>query len=79
MKRKDYNLCLSKKRAEVITTKLNEDLPDFPDFMGIGKGESKSVNGVGWTKEKPTKDIDTLPNRRFNVDLPEYSDRKSTN
>jgi hypothetical protein len=69
-----YNKCLSDRRSEVIAAKLNEDLPDFPDFIGIGKGESKSVNGVGWTKEKPTKDIDTLPNRRFEVDLPEYSD-----
>ena len=37
-------------------------------------GESKSVNGVGWTKGSPTTEAQTLPNRRFEVDLPEYSD-----
>lgn len=71
-----YNQCLSDKRAEVIAARLNEVLPDFPDFKGVGKGESKSVNGVGWTKEDPTTDKETLPNRRFEVDLPEYSDVK---
>jgi hypothetical protein len=72
-----YNKCLSDRRAEVIAARLNKDLPDFPDFIGIGKGESKSVNGVGWTKENPTTEPQTLPNRRFEVDLPEYSDVKS--
>jgi len=69
-----YNKCLSDRRAEVIAARLNKDLPDFPDFIGIGKGESKSVNGVGWTKGSPTTEPQTLPNRRFEVDLPEYSD-----
>jgi hypothetical protein len=72
-----YNKCLSDRRAEVIAAELNKQLPDFPDFIGIGKGESKSVNGVGWTKGSPTTEPQTLPNRRFEVDLPEYSDVKS--
>lgn len=72
--RSAYNLCLSRKRAEVIAARLNTDLSDFPDFKGVGMGESKSVNGVGWTKDDPTTDAETLPNRRFEVDLPEYSD-----
>jgi len=77
--RKEYNKCLSDRRAEVIAAELNKQLPDFPDFIGIGKGESKSVNGVGWTKESPTTEAQTLPNRRFEVELPEYSDVKSAN
>jgi outer membrane protein OmpA-like peptidoglycan-associated protein len=77
--RSKYNKCLSDRRAEVIAAELNKQLPDFPDFIGIGKGESKSVNGVGWTKESPTTEPQTLPNRRFEVELPEYSDIKSAN
>ena len=29
---------------------------------------------IGWTKGSPTTEPQTLPNRRFEVDLPEYSD-----
>ena len=32
-------------------------------------GETKNF-GPGWTKEKPTSNTETLPNRRFEVKLP---------
>jgi len=72
--RKLYNQCLSQKRAEKIAGILNEKLPDFPEFIGIGMGETKQFNNIGWTKENPTKDTETLPNRRFEVNLPQYED-----
>jgi outer membrane protein OmpA-like peptidoglycan-associated protein len=72
--RKLYNQCLSQKRAEKIAGILNEKLPDFPEFTGIGMGETKQFNNIGWTKENPTKDTETLPNRRFEVNLPQYGD-----
>jgi hypothetical protein len=72
--RKLYNQCLSQKRAEKIAGILNEKLSDFPEFIGVGMGETKQFNNIGWTKENPTKDTETLPNRRFEVNLPQYED-----
>ena len=72
--RKLYNQCLSEKRAEKIAGILNEKLSDFPEFIGVGMGETKQFNNIGWTKESPTKDTETLPNRRFEVNLPQYED-----
>jgi hypothetical protein len=72
MKRKDYNQCLSQKRADKIASILNEKLPDFPDFIGKGMGETdKFAPGKKWPKSSRDE---TLPNRRFEVNLPEYQD-----
>jgi hypothetical protein len=72
MKRKDYNQCLSQKRADKIATILNEKLPDFPDFIGKGMGETdKFAPGKKWPNANKEE---TLPNRRFEVNLPEYQD-----
>jgi hypothetical protein len=72
MKRKDYNQCLSQKRAEKIAGELNRQLPDFPDFIGKGMGETdKFAPGKKWPKASKQE---TLPNRRFDVVLPNYGD-----
>lgn len=71
-KRHDYNQCLSQKRADKIASILNEKLPDFPDFIGKGLGETdKFAPGKKWPNANKEQ---TLPNRRFEVNLPEYSD-----
>lgn len=60
------------KRADKIAGILNEKLPDFPDFVGKGMGETdKFAPGKKW----PTAGKEeTLPNRRFEVKLPKYQD-----
>lgn len=69
--RKDYDLCLSQKRADYIANMLNEGL-GLTVFKGYGKGyENNKV--ANWTKLKPTKFKDTQPNRRFEVNLPQYT------
>lgn len=71
-KRHDYNQCLSQKRADKIAAILNEKLPDFPDFIGKGLGETdKFAPGKKWPKSSREE---TLPNRRFDVVLPYYED-----
>ena len=67
--RGQYNLCLSQARADKIAKILNKALPEIGNFVGIGKGETKNF-GPGWTKEKPTTNTETLPNRKFEVKLP---------
>ena len=67
--RGQYNLCLSQARADKIAKILNKALPEIGNFVGIGKGETKNF-GPGWTKEKPTTNTETLPNRKFEVILP---------
>lgn len=69
--RGQYNLCLSQARADEIAKILNEKLPEIGNFVGKGMGETKEF-GPGWTKEKPTKTTETLPNRRFEVKLPTF-------
>jgi hypothetical protein len=72
MKRKDYNQCLSQKRAEKIAGILNQQLPDFPDFIGKGMGETdKFAPGKKWPNASREE---TLRNRRFDVVLPNYGD-----
>ena len=39
------------------------------NFVGKGMGETNNF-GPGWTKEKPTTNTETLPNRKFEVKLP---------
>jgi len=69
--RQEYDLCLSQKRAETIANELNQAL-GLSIFKGNGKGyENPKV--ANWTKDKPTKFADTQPNRRFEINLPEYS------
>ena len=71
-KRHDYNQCLSQKRADKVAAILNEKLPDFPDFIGKGLGETdKFAPGKKWPKSSREE---TLPNRRFDVVLPYYED-----
>jgi len=67
--RGQYNLCLSQARADKIAKILNEKLPEIGSFVGKGMGETKKF-GPAWTKEKPTTNTETLPNRRFEVILP---------
>ena len=67
--RGQYNLCLSQARADKIAKILNEKLPEIGNFVGKGMGETNNF-GPGWTKEKPTTNTETLPNRKFEVKLP---------
>lgn len=63
--RKDYNLCLSTERAKVISTILNQSLPELSGaFQAKGMGETTRW-GPGWTKESPTLPEQTAPNRRY--------------
>ena len=70
--RSEYNLCLSQKRADEIAGRLNNGLPDLKIFVGKGMGETEEfAKGKKWPDS--SKD-ETLPNRRFVVVLPEYTD-----
>lgn len=71
--RKEYNQCLSQKRAEKIVEMLYEELPELDGlFKPVGYGETDKFNGVGWTKEKKPSNKETAPNRRFILLLPKY-------
>ena len=71
-KRHDYNQCLSQKRADMIAKTLNDAL-GVTKFVGHGGGETdKFAPGKKWPDSKRE---DTLPNRRFTVELPKYTEK----
>ncbi len=67
----EYNLCLSKERANVIAKMIKEKTGI--NITPIGKGETTEF-GPGWTKEKPTTPKDTLQNRRFSIKIKDYTE-----
>jgi outer membrane protein OmpA-like peptidoglycan-associated protein len=67
----DYNLCLSKERANVIAKIIKEKTG--VTMNPIGKGETTEF-GPGWTKEKSTTPEQTQPNRRFLIKLKDYTE-----
>ena len=67
----DYNLCLSKQRAITIA-KMIKDKTGIT-MNPIGKGETTEF-GPGWTKEKPTTNTETQPNRRFSIKIKDYTE-----
>jgi outer membrane protein OmpA-like peptidoglycan-associated protein len=69
--RGDYNLCLSKQRAITIAKMIKEKTG--VDMNPIGKGETTEF-GSGWTKEKPTTNKETQPNRRFSIKIKDYTE-----
>ena len=69
--RGQYNLCLSQGRADEIAKILNEKLPEIGNFVGKGMGETDEFDpGKKWPNSKSTDE--TLPNRRFMVNLPTF-------
>jgi hypothetical protein len=71
--RKDYNKCLSQKRAEKILSLIEEQLPELEGlFKPVGHGETDQFNGVRWTKDKDPSTDETAPNRRFSFALPKF-------
>jgi len=67
----DYNLCLSKERANVIAKIIKEKTG--VTMTPIGKGETTEF-GPGWTKEKSTTPGQTQPNRRFLIKVKDYTE-----
>jgi len=67
----DYNLCLSKERANVIAKIIKEKTG--VTMNPIGKGETTEF-GPGWTKEKSTTPEQTQPNRRFLIKVKDYTE-----
>jgi outer membrane protein OmpA-like peptidoglycan-associated protein len=67
----DYNLCLSKERANVIAKIIKEKTG--VTMNPIGKGETTEF-GPGWTKEKSTTPGQTQPNRRFLIKVKDYTE-----
>jgi outer membrane protein OmpA-like peptidoglycan-associated protein len=68
-KRKDYNMELSKRRAETIVTTLKENLKGFKlNYTPIGIGETDQyAPGKKWPKYK--QEEDTAPNRRLIIKI----------
>ena len=70
-KRKDYNLCLSQKRAERVAELLSSQYPDLK-FDPKGMGENCD-SGNCWKPGKKNHDSkETAMDRRFEVRLPKY-------
>ncbi len=70
--RGQYNLCLSQGRADEIAKILNDKLPEIGNFIGKGMGETdKFAPGKKWPDTKDKNE--TLPNRKFVVNLPKFS------
>jgi hypothetical protein len=70
--RKQYNLCLSQKRAEIIKEKLIKELPELDGMVNaIGKGENCD-NDLCWTKNNKITPEETSENRKFLIVFPKY-------
>lgn len=67
----EYNLCLSKQRALTIAKMIKERTGIT--MTPVGKGETTEF-GPGWTKEKPTTNKETQPNRRFVIKIKDYKE-----
>jgi outer membrane protein OmpA-like peptidoglycan-associated protein len=71
--RREYDLCLSEKRAEKIVNDLKNGV-GIPTLTFTPKGVGQTTSyGPGWTKEKPTKVSQTAPNRRLIIKLPQIT------
>jgi outer membrane protein OmpA-like peptidoglycan-associated protein len=70
-KRKDYDMDLSKKRAEAIVSTLKNSLPGIKlNFIPNGIGETDQfAPGKKWPKV--TNQNETAPNRRLIIKLPQ--------
>ena len=74
--RKQYDLNLSKARAEAIVDKLTNEV-GIPTLKFLPKGIGQtSAYGPGWTKEKPTTIDQTAPNRKLIIKLPQITREK---
>ena len=81
--RKEYNLCLSQKRAETIVNYLNSEFPEIfgdANLIAKGMGELKSKNSVNLPYSHPkqkahreSKRISTREDRKFTIKMPEFT------
>ena len=81
--RKEYNLCLSQKRAETIVNYLNSEFPEIfgdANLIAKGMGELKSKNSVNLPYSDPkqkahrdSKRISTREDRKFTIKMPEFT------
>jgi outer membrane protein OmpA-like peptidoglycan-associated protein len=67
----EYNQCLSQERANTIANMIKEKTGVV--MTPVGKGETTEF-GPGWTKEKPTTNKETQPNRRFLIKIKNYTE-----
>jgi outer membrane protein OmpA-like peptidoglycan-associated protein len=67
----EYNQCLSQERANTIAKMIEEKTGVV--MTPVGKGETTEF-GPGWTKEKPTTNKETQPNRRFLIKIKNYTE-----
>lgn len=69
--RKEYNKCLSEKRADAIIQKLTEEIPDLRgSFIPNAIGETDQFDsGKKWPNYKPNE---TVQNRRLDIDVPTF-------
>jgi outer membrane protein OmpA-like peptidoglycan-associated protein len=76
-KRKDYNMDLSKKRAETIASLLKNSLPGIKlNFIPNGIGETDQfAKGKKWPEVKDENQ--TAPNRRLIIKLPKIMKKGS--
>ena len=69
--RKEYNKCLSEKRAAAIIQKITEEIPDLNGaFIPNAIGETDQFDpGKKWPNYKPNE---TVQNRRLDIDVPVF-------
>ena len=82
VKRKEYNLCLSQKRAETIVNHLNTEYADIfgeANLIAKGMGELRSKNSVDLPYSDPIQKkhrdsgrVSTRLDRKFVINLPGY-------
>ena len=75
--RKDYNMCLSQKRAEKVADDVQEIFTDLgltTKIKGVGKGETYEFGGDGFEKNGKDSEEDLAKNRRVTFVLPSFTE-----
>lgn len=75
--RKDYNMCLSQKRAEKVADDIQEIFTDLgltTKIKGVGKGETYEFGGDGFATNGKDSEEDLSKNRRVTFELPSFTE-----